>query len=57
MKQICSIVGCNKPIVIKQDGDEHLQCCEEHIDEVKSYYEEKYNQEQQELYDFWLSTQ
>jgi hypothetical protein len=57
MNQICSIDGCNKPIVIKQKGDEYLECCEEHIDEVRDYFEERYNREQQELYEFWSSEQ
>jgi len=46
MDQICSIIGCDKPIIIKEKGDEYLQCCEEHIDEVRDYFEKRYNQEQ-----------
>jgi hypothetical protein len=57
MDQICSIIGCDKPIIIKEKGDEYLQCCEEHIDEVRDYFEKRYNQEQQELYEFWSSEQ
>jgi len=41
MAQQCSIVGCNKPIVVKEKGDEYLQCCEEHIEEVRQYFKDK----------------
>jgi len=59
MKMIntCSINGCNNPIVIKEKGDEYLQCCEEHIAEVRDYFEERYNREQQALYEWWHSEQ
>lgn len=57
MDLICSIQGCNKPIVTENEGAEFYQCCEEHIEEIKKYYEERYNREQRELYEWWESVQ
>lgn len=57
MTEQCCIGGCNKPIVVKEKCDEYLQCCEEHIEEVRQYYENRYAEEQQELYDWWISNQ
>lgn len=53
----CSIVGCENEAIIRNKEEKYLQCCLEHIDEVKEYFQEQYNREQQELYDWWLSTQ
>ena len=53
----CSIVDCKNEAIIRNEEEKYLQCCSEHIDEVKEYFIEQYNKEQQELYDWWLSTQ
>lgn len=53
----CCIVGCNNEAIIRNEEEKHLQCCPEHIDGIREYFQEQYHREQQELYDWWLSTQ
>jgi len=50
----CSILGCQNEVSIENDLEICFQCCSMHINEVKDYFEEQYNREQQEMYDWWL---
>jgi len=53
----CCIIGCENEAIIRNKEEKFLQCCLEHIEDVKEYFQDQYNKEQQELYDWWLSTQ
>jgi len=53
----CCIVGCENEAIIRNEEEKHLQCCSEHIDDVREYFEERYNRDRQEMYDDWVRSQ
>jgi len=53
----CCIVGCENEALMRNDEEKHLQCCLEHIDDVRDYFEERYHRERQEMYDDWVRSQ